>query len=54
MKLNEEYNKQLKIQKTQQSNIKSHVCHFKALQFKMTIHELIGQNMFYLAKHMKA
>ena len=40
------------LHKTQQSDIKSHVCHFKTLPFKMTLHELIGQYMCHLAKHL--
>ena len=42
------------LHKTQQSDIKSHVCHFKTLPFKMTLHELIGQNTCHLAKHLNA
>lgn len=40
------------LHKTQQSGTKSHVCHFKRLPLKTTRHELIGQSMCQMAKHL--
>ena len=42
----------ISLHKTQQSGIKSHVCHFKTLLFKITLHELTGHYMCHLVKQL--